>query len=45
MDIHKQISKELKRNIKKYKKVLEAARKLETRMLQLYKKRSMILKK
>ncbi len=45
MDIQKQISKEIKRNIKKYKKVLDAAKKLESRMLQLDKRRSIILEK
>ncbi len=42
MDIQKQISKELKRNIRKYKKALEAAKKLDTKILQLKKKRSVI---
>jgi tRNA G10 N-methylase Trm11 len=42
MDIQKQIAKELKRNIRKYKKALEAAKKLDTKILQLKKKRSVI---
>ena len=42
MDIQKQISKEIKRGIKKYKKSLDAAKKLETRMIYLMKKRTTI---
>jgi hypothetical protein len=42
MDIQKQISKEIKRGIKKYKKSLYAAKKLETRMIYLMKKRTTI---
>ncbi len=45
MDIQKQISKELKRDIKKYKKALDAAKKLEARMIHLRKRRSIILEK
>ncbi len=42
MDLQKQIFKELKRNTKKYKKALEAAKKLEARMIYLGKKRTTI---
>ncbi len=42
MNFQKEISKELKRNTKKYKKALEAAKKLETRMIQLGKNRTTI---
>ena len=38
MDIQKQISKEIKRGIKKYEKTLDAAKKLEDRILYLKKR-------
>ena len=43
MDIQKQISKELKRDVKKYKKALDAARKLEARIIHLRNRRAIIL--
>ncbi len=45
MNIEKQISKELRLNIKKYKKILKTAKKLDTRLLKLREKRPTILKK
>jgi len=43
MDLQKQISKELKRDIKKYKKALDAAKKLESRIIYLKNRRTIIL--
>jgi hypothetical protein len=38
MDIQKRISKEIERGIKKYKKTLDAAKKLEARIIYLKKR-------